>query len=148
MSEADAYHPFPADRQGRFPVTDMDSYRRLPFDGGDRFTRRHAGGRVYDSFGEQHGGSVYSTGRGFEPLPDAPRIYDEARLKFGCYTASVLSAGGFAHANDISSVGNCYPYRLGPRAWLNAAQAELSMRENGINPRDMMQLYMEERGTH
>jgi hypothetical protein len=146
VSEADAYNPFPPDRRGKFPITDMDSYRRLPFDGGNRFTRQQRGGRVYDSFDEELGRSTYSSGR-FEPLPDAPRVYDEARLKFGCYTAGVLSAGGFAHADDISNVGNCYPYRLGPAAWLNAARAELSMRENGINPRTMMQLYMEEHGA-
>ena len=87
-----------------------------------------------------------SSPRGFHPLPDAPRVYDENRLKFGCYTAGVLWAGGFSHSEDISGVQNCYAYRLGPRAWLNAARAELAMRENGINPRDMMKLYMEENG--
>lgn len=147
VAEADAYDPFPADRRGRFPITDMDSYHRLPFDGGNEFTGRTRGGQVYDSFGEHHGGSSYPSARGFEPLPDAPRVYDEPRLKFGCYAAGVLWAGGFSHANDISGVPNCYPYRLGPRAWLNAAQAELAMRENGINPRDMMKLYMEEQGA-
>jgi hypothetical protein len=30
---------------------------------------------------------------------------------------------------------------------LNAAKAELAMRENGINPRDMMQIYQEHHGT-
>lgn len=145
-SESDAYHPFPADRRGRFPITDLDEYGSLPFDGGDQFTYRREGGRVVDSFGEHFGGSTYPSGQGFQPLPDGPRVYDEARLKFGCYTAGVLWAGGFSHANDISGVVNCYPYRLGPRAWLNAAQAELAMRENGINPRDMMKLYAEEHG--
>lgn len=148
VSEADAYDPFPPDRRGRFPITDMDSYRRLPFDGGNQFTRRQEGGRVYDSFGEHHGGSTYPDAGGFQPLPDAPRVYDEARLKFGCYTGGVLWAGGFSHAGDISGVQNCYAYRLGPNAWLNAARAELGMRENGINPRDMMRLYAEEHGAH
>jgi hypothetical protein len=146
VADADAYDPFPPDRRWKFPITDMDSYGPLPFDGGNQFTHRYDGGRVYDSFGEHLGGSNYPSAGGFQPLPDAPRVYDDARLEFGCYTAGVLWAGGFSHANDISGVPNCYPYRLGPRAWLNAAQAELAMRENGINPRDMMQLYMEEVG--
>jgi hypothetical protein len=79
----------------------------------------------------------------FRPLPDAPRIYDEERLRFGCFTAGVLYYGGFSHADDISGVMNCFPYRLGPEAWLNTARAELAMRQNGINPRDMVQLYGE-----
>jgi hypothetical protein len=79
----------------------------------------------------------------FRPLPDAPRVYDERRLMFGCFTAGVLYSGGFSHADDISSTLNCLPYRLGPEAWLNAARAELAMRQNGINPRDMMRLYEE-----
>jgi hypothetical protein len=81
--------------------------------------------------------------RGFKPLPDAPRVYDEQRLRFGCFTAGVLYFGGFSHPDDISSTLNCYRYRLGPDAWLNAARAELAMRQNGINPRDMAQLYSE-----
>ena len=79
----------------------------------------------------------------FRPLPDAPRVYDERRLMFGCYTAGALYFGGFSHANDISSTLNCLPYRLGPEAWLNAARAELAMRQNGINPRDMLRMYEE-----
>ena len=79
----------------------------------------------------------------FRPLPDAPRVYDERRLMFGCYTAGALYFGGFSHADDISSTLNCLPYRLGPEAWLNAARAELAMRQNGINPRDMLRLYEE-----
>lgn len=138
----------PGDESGAADsVTDMESYRRLPFDGGNQFTGRYERGRVYDSFRDHHAESTYPNPGGFQALPDAPRVYDEARLKFGCYTAGVLWAGGFSHAGDISGVPNCYPYRLGPRAWLNAAQAELAMRENGISPRDMMQLYMEERGA-
>ena len=80
----------------------------------------------------------------FRPLPDAPRVYDERRLMFGCFTAGALYYGGFAHAEDISPVLNCLPYRLGPEAWLNAARAELAMRQSGINPRDMLRLYTEE----
>jgi hypothetical protein len=79
----------------------------------------------------------------FVPLPPAPRVYDEARLQFGCFQASVLSSGGFAHPDDIAATYNCLPYRLGPRAWLNAAKAELAVREAGIDPRQMVQLYQE-----
>ena len=80
----------------------------------------------------------------FRPLPDAPRIYDERRLMFGCFSAGALYFGGFAHANDISPTLNCLPYRLGPEAWLNAARSELAMRQSGINPRDMWRLYTED----
>ena len=80
----------------------------------------------------------------FRPLPDAPRIYDEQRLRFGCFSAGALYYGGFAHADDISPTMNCLPYRLGPEAWLNAARAELAMRQSGINPRDMWRLYTED----
>ena len=66
------------------------------------------------------------------------------RLRFGCFTAGVLFDGGFSHADDISGVMNCFPYLLGPEAWLNAARAELAMRQSGINPRDMLRLYTEE----
>lgn len=154
-SNFDAYDPFPRhpelrypkiDRRWRWPITEPDAYHPLPYDGGNEQTRMPHRGPVYDSFGEHLTRSPYPGAVRFEPLPDAPRVYDKARLEFGCYTAGVLWAGGFSHANDISGVPNCYPYRLGPRAWLNAAQAELAMRENGINPRDMMQLYMEEYG--
>jgi hypothetical protein len=76
-------------------------------------------------------------------LPDGPQVYDEARKQFGCFQASVLSSGGFSHPDDIATTYNCLPYRLGPRAWLNAAKAELAVRENGIDPRQMVQLYQE-----
>jgi hypothetical protein len=76
-------------------------------------------------------------------LPDAPRIYDEARLRFGCFAGSVLFSGGFSHPDDIDAAFNCLPYRLGPHAWLNAAKAELALRENGINPLDVMKIYDE-----
>jgi hypothetical protein len=79
-----------------------------------------------------------------EWLPDAPRIYDEARLHFGLYSAGALYAGGFSHADDISPNLNIYAFTLGPEAWLNAARAELAMRQNGINPRDMMTLYLDQ----
>ena len=73
--------------------------------------------------------------------PDAPRIYDDARLRFGLYSSGALYYGGFSHADDISPNLNIYAFTLGPEAWLNAARAELAMRQNGINPRDMMRLY-------
>jgi hypothetical protein len=78
----------------------------------------------------------------FEALPDAPKIYDEERRSFGCYSAGVLYSGGFAHANDISPILNCYPYHLGPEAWLNSARAELAMRQSGIDPRDMARFFL------
>lgn len=70
------------------------------------------------------------------------RIYDEERLRFGCYSGDVLQSGGWAHGDDIasSSIG-CYRYLLGPDAWLNAARAELAVRANGINPRELYRLY-------
>lgn len=154
-SNFDAYDPFPHDKQLRYPlidrrwevpITDLDAYDPLPYDGGNEYTRAPYRGPVYDSFGEHLAQSRYPGAVRFRPLPDAPRVYDEARLKFGCYSAGVLWAGGFSHANDISGILNCYPYRLGPNAWLNAARSELAMRENGINPRDMMKLYAEEYG--
>lgn len=77
-------------------------------------------------------------------LPDAPRIYDDARLRFGLYSSGALYYGGFSHADDISPNLNVYAFTLGPEAWLNAARAELAMRQNGINPRDMMKLYLEQ----
>jgi len=144
-SAEQGFDPFPRDRRHRFPITNLDDYADVPFDGGNEFTEAKPPCRLHDSFGEHLGRSEYE-GSQFRPLPDAPRVYDEARLKFGCYSGGVLWAGGFSHAGDISGVQNCYPYRLGPEAWLNAARAELAMRQNGINPRDMMKLYMEERG--
>jgi len=77
-------------------------------------------------------------------LPDAPRIYDDARLRSGLYSAGVLYFGGFSHPDDISPNLNVYAFTLGPEAWLNAARAELGMRQNGINPRDVMKLYMQQ----
>jgi len=70
------------------------------------------------------------------------RIYTEQRLRFGCYTGGLLFAGGFAHPDDIATVGNCLPYLLGPEAWLNAAKAELALRANGIDWRQIMPMYL------
>jgi hypothetical protein len=120
---------------------------RLPGAHGAEPTLELQGGQVHDGGRHPIAQPVSSAPRHFEALPDAPRIYDEQRLRFGCFSAGVLYYGGFSHADDISPVMNCYPYRLGPRAWLNAAKAELAMRENGINPRDMMQIYQEHHGT-
>ena len=69
------------------------------------------------------------------------RIYDQERLRFGCYSAGVLFFGGWAHADDLSSSVGCYRYLLGPEAWLNTARAELAVRENGISPRELYQMY-------
>src|SRR5262245_46839604 len=41
------------------------------------------------------------------------RIYTEERLRFGCYSSSVLYSGGWAHPDDINMTGNCLPYLLG-----------------------------------
>jgi len=102
-----------------------------------------AGGEVADA-------SDRGTGRAAAPrkqtsrwLPDAPRIYDDARLRYGCVAGSILYSGGFSHPDDIAEGWNCAPYRLGPRAWLNAAKAELAVRENGINPVDLRNYYQE-----
>jgi hypothetical protein len=83
-------------------------------------------------------------------MPPAKRprqVYTEARRRFGCYAAGVLFAGGWSHADDISGVGNCLPYLLGPEAWLNSARAELAMREHGIDWRDVVRMYFAERGV-
>lgn len=76
-------------------------------------------------------------------LPGPPKIYDTPRLRFGCAAGSVLYNGGFSHADDIAAAYDCTPYRLGPTAWLNAAKAELALRENGISTRDFMEYYEE-----
>jgi len=77
------------------------------------------------------------------PQEEPYRIYTEERLRFGCYAANVLFSGGFSHPDDITVVGNCLPYVLGPDAWLNAARAELGLRQNGIAVRDVMRMYSE-----
>jgi len=73
------------------------------------------------------------------------RIYTEERLRFGCYAGNLLYAGGWSHPDDVNVVGNCLPYRLGPEAWLNAARAELALREHGIDWRQVVPMYLEQR---
>jgi uncharacterized protein DUF4124 len=70
------------------------------------------------------------------------RIYSERRRLFGCYASSVLYSGGWAHPDDITVIGNCLPYLLGPEAWLNAARAELALREHGIDWRELVSMYV------
>ena len=72
------------------------------------------------------------------------RIYDEERLRFGCYTGGVLYFGGWAHADDVSGSIGCYRYLLGTEAWLNTARAELAVREHGISPRELYRMYRAE----
>jgi hypothetical protein len=72
------------------------------------------------------------------------RIYTEKRLRFGCYASNLLYAGGWSHPDDIAAVGNCLPYLLGPEAWLNAARAELGLRQNGIDWREVVHMYVAE----
>jgi hypothetical protein len=72
-------------------------------------------------------------------------IYPEERLRFGCYAGSLLYSGGWAHPDDITVQGNCLPYLLGPEAWLNAARAELALREHGIDWRQVALMYLSER---
>src|SRR5262249_56996572 len=43
-------------------------------------------------------------------LPDAPRIYDARRLRFGCYTAGVLYNGGVAPPPGTSAATRPLPY--------------------------------------
>jgi hypothetical protein len=100
-----------------------------------------SGGQVSDAYAVAAPAPAPS---GRQWLPDAPRIYDDARLRFGLYSAGALYFGGFSHPDDISPNLNIYAFTLGPEAWLNAARAELGMRQNGINPRDMMKLYMQQ----
>ena len=69
------------------------------------------------------------------------RIYTEERLRFGCFAGSVLYAGGWSHPDDINAQGNCLPYLLGPDAWLNAARAELALREHGLDWRQLVPMY-------
>ncbi len=72
------------------------------------------------------------------------RIYSEQRLRFGCYSSSVLYSGGWSHPDDIAVIGNCLPYLLGPEAWLNAARAELALREHGLDWRELVPMYLAE----
>jgi len=84
-----------------------------------------SGGQVSDAYAVA-GPAPAPSGRQW--LPDAPRIYDDARLRFGLYSAGALYFGGFSHPDDISPNLNVYAFTLGPEAWLNAARAELGMR--------------------
>jgi hypothetical protein len=102
-----------------------------------------AGGEVNDASDQGTRRAAATGRRASRWLPDAPRIYDDARLRYGCAVGGMLYSGGFSHPDDIAAGWNCAPYRLGPRAWLNAAKAELAVRENGIDPRQMVQLYQE-----
>jgi len=68
--------------------------------------------------------------------------YTGKRLRFGCYASSVLFSGGWSHPDDISVTGSCLPYLLGPEAWLNAARAELALRQNGIDWRQVVHMYV------
>lgn len=79
-----------------------------------------------------------------EPQPPQRRlrpIYTERRLRFDCFAGSVLFSGGWAHPDDVTVVGNCLPYLLGPQAWLNGARAELGLREHGIDWRQLIPMY-------
>jgi len=104
-------------------------------------------GTVVDADRRQLRGQPVRAERSFDPLPDAPRVYSDERKRFGCFSAGILYFGGFSHAGDISPILNCYPYVLGPEAWLNTAKAELAIRENGINPRNMVKMYREQAGV-
>jgi Domain of unknown function (DUF4124) len=79
------------------------------------------------------------------PRKKLRRTYTEERLLFGCYASSVLFSGGWSHPDDITVIGNCLPYLLGPEAWLNAARAELALRQNGINWRQVVHMYVAQR---
>jgi uncharacterized protein DUF4124 len=72
------------------------------------------------------------------------RIYTERRLGFDCYASSVLYSGGWAHPDDVTVVGNCLPYLLGPEAWLNGARAELALRQQGLDWRRLVPMYLAE----
>ncbi len=79
------------------------------------------------------------------PRKKLHRIYTEERLLYGCYASSVLFSGGWSHPDDITVIGNCLPYLLGPEAWLNAARAELALRQNGIDWRQVVHMYVAQR---
>lgn len=72
-------------------------------------------------------------------------IYTEARRRFACFAAQTLYAGGWAHADDISVDGGCLPYLLGTEGWLNSARAELSLREHGIDWKQLVPMYLAEK---
>lgn len=80
------------------------------------------------------------------PLPRPARArltptYDTDRRRFGCYATQVLSAGGWAHPEDITWAGNCDPFFYGVGSWLHSARAELALRANGIDVRQLYQRY-------
>ena len=79
------------------------------------------------------------------PRKKVHRIYTEERLLFGCYASGVLFSGGWSHPDDITMTGSCLPYLLGPEAWLNAARAELALRQNGIDWRQVVHMYVAQR---
>lgn len=96
------------------------------------------GGDVVD------GGDAVAEGSPPVPRPVRKRlgpIYDTDRRRFGCYATGVLSAGGWAHPDDISGAGNCDPFFYGVGSWLNSAKAELALRANGIDVRDLYARY-------
>lgn len=106
--------------------------------------RALAGGEVVDDGEADTGASLASA-----PVPRPARkrlrrIYDEDRLRFGCYAAGFLFNGGWAHADDISPVLSCDRYLYGVDGWLNAAKAELALRANGIDARDVYRRYRNE----
>jgi Domain of unknown function (DUF4124) len=77
------------------------------------------------------------------PAPRRPhRIYTQQRRLFDCYAAGIVFSGGWDHPDDITVQGNCLPYLLGPEAWLNSARAELAMRKNGIDWKQVVPMYI------
>ena len=80
-----------------------------------------------------------------EPANKRREVYSEARRRFACFAAQTLYAGGWAHPDDISVDGGCLPYLLGVNGWLNSARAELSLREHGINWKQLVPMYLAEK---
>lgn len=96
---------------------------------------------------EMDGGRIVERQAATNAAPARPRdkrIYNQERLKFGCWATGILYFGGWAHADDISPSLSCYPFLMGgPEAWLNAAKAELAIRANGLDLRSMIQAYQQ-----
>lgn len=90
---------------------------------------------------------AHETRREIAPARQRPpyRIYSESRRRFGCFASGILFSGGWAHPDDIAVQGNCLPFLLGPEAWLNAARAELALRQNGIDWRELVPMYLAQR---
>ena len=93
---------------------------------------------------------VVTKAREWRPEARPPRqklhpTYTGKRLRFGCYASSLLFSGGWSHPDDINVTGSCLPYLLGPEAWLNAARAELGLRQNGIDWRQVVHMYVGQR---